>query len=244
MPGGGQKVSFPHWSGAGKGWSCLASGGELMAGNVSPGEHPFWAGLRCCWICFYSWKVKKKSSKVTEPRGKCKCFLAVTQQTGPWICRMSYKIWGNLWAWPKGQEKVWKWHMRQVFGRVQALKMDGGEAGAAFLGCHLESKPLTSVPLSLPGPAGSHPMGFSDCFKIPTGALIPDPAASAMMVLSLPVQQRENSTFMMHSNTKLSPSELHKITLMLWPRQFSNRKFHGKFWNPKTPHFLESSGGK
>lgn len=81
-----------------------------------------------------------------------------------------------------------------------------GEVAVAFLGCHLESKPPTSVPL--PGPAGSHPMGFSDCFKIPTGALIPEQAASAMMVLSLPVQQRKNFTFMMHSNTELSPSEL------------------------------------
>lgn len=143
--------------------------------------------LRCCWICFYSWKVKgwkknfKKSYKVTGPWGKCGCFPAVTQQTGPGICRMSYKIWGNPWARAKGQEKVWKWHIRQVFGRVQALKMDGGKAGVAFLGSHLESKAPSSVPLPLPGPAGSHPMGSSGCFKIPTGALIPHQAAPAMM---------------------------------------------------------------
>lgn len=202
--GVGRKSHFPTdqeqekdgaaWPQVGSSWQGMSHLGNILFGQ----------GWGAAGFAFTPEKWKKKSSKVTEPRGKCKCFLAVTQQTGPWICRMSYKIWGNLWAWPKGQEKVWKWHMRQVFGRVQALKMDGGEAGAAFLGCHLESKPLTSVPLSLPGPAGSHPMGFSDCFKIPTGALIPDPAASAMMVLSLPVQQRENSTFMMHSNTKLS----------------------------------------
>lgn len=42
-----------------------------------------------------------------------------------------------------------------------------GEAEVAFLGSHLASKP-TSVPIPLPGPAGSHPTGFSVCFKSPT----------------------------------------------------------------------------
>lgn len=89
----------------------------------------------------------------------------------------------------KGAGKGLKMAHEASFWEGSGFEDGWGEAGAAFLGCHLESKPLTSVPLSLPGPAGSHPMGFSDCFKIPTGALIPDPAASAMMVLSLPVQR-------------------------------------------------------
>lgn len=31
---------------------------------------------------------KKKSSEAAEPRGKCEYFLASSQQTGAWICRM------------------------------------------------------------------------------------------------------------------------------------------------------------
>lgn len=124
--------------------------------------------------------------------------------------------------------------MRQVLGGFSLLRWMG-ESRVAFLCCHLESKPPTSVPIAVPGAAGSHPMGFSDCFGIPTGALIPDQAASAMMVLSLPVQQRKNPPlWCTQTQDSLLLREyynwLHKITFVLWPQQLSNRKFHGKFW--------------
>lgn len=39
-------------------------------------------------------------------------------------------------------------------------------------------------------------------------------------------------------------NRLPEITLILWSQQISNRKFYGKFWKPKTPCILWSSGKK
>lgn len=39
-------------------------------------------------------------------------------------------------------------------------------------------------------------------------------------------------------------NRLPEITLILWSQQLSNRKFYGKFWKPKTPCILWSSGEK
>lgn len=158
MPGGGQKVSFPNGSGVWRGkngadWPQVGTPqhSEGWQGMSHLGNILFGQGWAAAGFAFNpeKWRgEKKKPSKVTEPWGKCDCFLLVIQQKGLWICRMSFETWGNPWARPKGQGKVQKWHMGQDFGRIQALKMDGGKQGLHFLAVtwHQTHPP---VPLSL-----------------------------------------------------------------------------------------------
>lgn len=114
-----------------------------------------------------------------------------------------------------------------------------GKQGLHFLAVTWNPKqPPVSCPL--PGPAGSHPKASVTALN-PPGLWSQQP--QQWWFCPFPFN-RGNIPPLGCSQTQDWAYWLHKITLMLRFLQLSNRKFHGKFWNPKTLHFLNSSGGK
>lgn len=244
MPGGGQKVSFASWSGV---WRWKDGAGWSQSRQCLTWE-PFWAGLRCCWICFYSSKMKgwkKKSSKVTESQGKWECLFAVTQQdleSAGWATR-SEETSEPIQRGRKRSENG----TRGKFGRVQPLKMDGGSRGwISWLSSGL--KTTHQCPYPSPRSCWKSPHGLQWLLENPLRGSDPRPSSlsSDGFVPSCSTEEK----FHLYDALKHRALSFwaynwqHKITLMVWPWKILNRKFKGKFWNPKTPHFLESSGKK
>lgn len=112
-----QKISFPSWPGEDGAASVSPFWSHL--GNILSGQGWGAAGFAFTpekWKC-----EKKKSSEAAEPRGKCEYFLASSQQTGAWICRMRKDLGKTLSPKGAGREnakflggfRLWRWVGKQ-----------------------------------------------------------------------------------------------------------------------------------
>lgn len=129
-----QKISFPSWPGEDGAASVSPFWSHL--GNILSGQ-----GWGAAGFAFTpeKWKCEKKkifrSSRATRKMWIFPCIITTNR---------SLDLQDEERSGENSEPKRGRKRKCQVFGRVQALKM-GGEAGVAFLGCHLESKPATSV---------------------------------------------------------------------------------------------------